>query len=161
MTAINRLSTIWKTVPSDKIKWKFFKAVAMSELPHGCTTWTLTKHLVKKLEEKYTKIMNVVCLEQILEAAPHKTAVVQPYTSHQANHSRKASKICWVLKGNKLITNVLLWTPTHGHTRNGWPAKTCIYQTEVIKISDTGCHLENLQSVMVDRDKWPKWFRRV
>ena len=29
---------------------------------------------------------------------------------------------------DKLISNVLLWTPTHGHTSIGLPAKTSIHQ---------------------------------
>ena len=38
------------------------------------------------------------CFEEILEAAPNKTPVVQPFNSHLPNHSRKASKTCWSLQ---------------------------------------------------------------
>ena len=34
----------------DMIKREFFQMVAMLELLYGCTTWTLTKHLKKKLD---------------------------------------------------------------------------------------------------------------
>ena len=34
----------------DKIKGKFFQAVAMSVLLYGCTIWTLMKFLEKKLD---------------------------------------------------------------------------------------------------------------
>ena len=37
------------------------------------------------------------CFEQILEAAPHKTAAVRPLTSHLTKHSNNTSKTCWVL----------------------------------------------------------------
>ena len=32
---------------------------------------------------------------------------------------------CWISK-HELINNVLLWTPTHGHTSVGQPARTYI-----------------------------------
>ena len=41
-TAINRLSVIWKSDLTDKIKRNFFQAVVVSILPNGCTTWALT-----------------------------------------------------------------------------------------------------------------------
>ena len=37
-TATDRLSTIWKSNPSDKIKWDFFQQVVMSVLLYGFTT---------------------------------------------------------------------------------------------------------------------------
>ena len=46
-TAIDRLSIIWKSDLSDKIKRELFQAVAVSLLLYGCTTWTLTKRLEK------------------------------------------------------------------------------------------------------------------
>ena len=42
-TAINRLSIIWKSDLTDKMKPSFFQAVVTSILLYGCTTWTLTK----------------------------------------------------------------------------------------------------------------------
>ena len=39
-TAINRLSIIWKSDPTDKMKRSFFQAAVTSILLYGCTTWT-------------------------------------------------------------------------------------------------------------------------
>ena len=47
-TDIHRLSVIWKSYLTDKMKRGFFQAAAMSILLYGCTTWTLTKRLEKK-----------------------------------------------------------------------------------------------------------------
>ena len=44
-TAINRLSIIWKSDLTDKMKRSFFQAAVASILLYGCTTWTLTKRL--------------------------------------------------------------------------------------------------------------------
>ena len=61
-TAIDKLSTKWKSDLPDKIKLKFFQAVAVSVLLYSCTTWTLRKHLEKNLGEN--------CFELVLEVAP-------------------------------------------------------------------------------------------
>ena len=56
-TAINRLSVIWKSDLTNKIKRSFFQAVVMLILLYGCTTWTLTKHMQKKLNGNYTRML--------------------------------------------------------------------------------------------------------
>ena len=48
-TATDRLSVIWKSDLTDKIK-SSFQAADMSILLYGCTTWTLTKCMEKKLD---------------------------------------------------------------------------------------------------------------
>ena len=58
--AIGRLMTIWRSDLSDKIKWEFFQAVAVSVLLHGCTTWTFMWHLLKKLHENFTRMPHAV-----------------------------------------------------------------------------------------------------
>ena len=96
------------------------------------------------------------CSEQTREAAPYKTVAVQPLTSHLANHPRKASKTYWVLpeKQGWTQSDILLWTPTQGHTSVGQSTKT-------------GCHLEDLPRAMADRDGWRvrerkwEWVKRI
>ena len=46
-TDINRLSIIWKSDITDKMKCSFFQADVVLILLYGCTTWTLTKRLEK------------------------------------------------------------------------------------------------------------------
>ena len=88
-----------------------------------CISTTVWLHLLdfnKTPGEKvrWEQYKNVACcFELILEAVPYKTTVVQSLTSHRTN----------LLLGSKdeFISNVLLWTPTHGHTSVGQLAKTC------------------------------------
>ena len=54
--AIDRLSIIWISDLSDKIKQDFFQALVELVLLYSCTTWTLTKSLKKKLIENYSRI---------------------------------------------------------------------------------------------------------
>ena len=49
-TAIDRLSIIWKSDLTNKMKHSFFQAAVVSILLYGWTTWTLTKRLEKKLD---------------------------------------------------------------------------------------------------------------
>ena len=59
-TAINRRSIIWKSDLTDKMKCRFFQAAVVSILLYGCTTWTLTKRLEKKLDGNYTRMLRAI-----------------------------------------------------------------------------------------------------
>ena len=63
------------------MKRSLFQAAVVSILLYGCTTWTLTKRLEKKLDGNYT--MNVESnTEQVLATTPHETPTVRPPASH-------------------------------------------------------------------------------
>ena len=51
---------------------------------------------------------------------------------------------------DKLISSILLWTPTHGQTSVSGPAKTHIHHL----CTDTKCLPEDLSSAITYRDKW-------
>ena len=55
-TAINKLSIIWKSDLTDKMKRSFFQSILL----YGCTTWTLTKRLEKKLDGNYTRMLRAI-----------------------------------------------------------------------------------------------------
>ena len=56
-----------------------------------------------------------------------------------------------------LISNILLWTPSHGRAKAGWPARTYIQQV----CADTGCSLNNLPGPMDVRDGWRERVREI
>ena len=58
---------------------------------------------------------------------------------------------------DKLISNVLLWTPSHGRAKAGRPARTHIQQL----CADTGCSLENLPGAMNDRGRCQERVREI
>ena len=76
------------------------------------------------------------------------------YRSHsitktiQVRRTRHAGH-CWRSR-DELISDVLLWTPSYGRVKAGWPARTYIQQL----CEDTGCSPEDLPEVMNDREKW-------
>ena len=59
-TATNRLSIIWKSDLTDKMKRSFFQAAVTSILLYGFTTWTLTKRLEKKLDGNYSRMLRAI-----------------------------------------------------------------------------------------------------
>ena len=45
---------------TDKMKRSFFQAAVVSILLYGCTTWTLTKRLEKKIDGNYTRMLRAI-----------------------------------------------------------------------------------------------------
>ena len=89
-----------------------------------------------------------------MEAAPHKAAAVRPPTTHHENYPVKRTRHaghCWRSR-DELISDVLLWTPSHGRAKARRPARTYIQQL----CGDTGCRSEDLPEAMNDRDGWRK-----
>ena len=73
----------------------------------------------------------------------------------QVRRTRHAGH-CWRSK-DELVSDVLLWTPTYGQAKTGWPARTYIQQL----CEDTGCNPEDLPEAMNDREKWREMVRDV
>ena len=59
-TAIDKISVICKSDLTNKIKRSFFQAAVVSILLYGCTIWTLTKRLEKKLDGNYTRTVRAI-----------------------------------------------------------------------------------------------------
>ena len=59
-TAIDRLSVIWKSDLTDKMKLTFLQAAVVLILLYGCTTWTLTKCMEKKLDGNNTRMLRAI-----------------------------------------------------------------------------------------------------
>ena len=157
-TAINRLSTIWKSDLTDKMKRSFFQAAVTSILLYGCTTWTLTKRLEKKLDGNYTRMLRAILNKswqqhptrhQLYGHLPPITKTIQVRRTRHAGH-------CWRSR-DELIRDVLLWIPTHGRAKAGRPARTYIQQL----CEDTGCCPEDLPRAMNDREEWRERVRDI
>ena len=95
-------------------------------------------------------------IEQVLEAAPHKAAVVRPLTTItktiKVSGTRHAG-YCWRSR-DEPISDVLLWTPLHGRAK---AARTFTHQL----CADTGCSQEYLPRAMDDREGWLEIIRDI
>ena len=63
---------------------------------------------------------------------------------------------CWRSR-DELISGVLLWTPTYGWAKAGWPARTYIHQL----CEDTGYSPEDQLEAINDREKWRERVRDI
>ena len=122
-TPIDRLSIIWKSDLNDKMKQSFLQAVIVSILLYGCTTWTLTKRLEKKLDGNYTRMLWAI-LNKSWRQHPTRHQLyghlLPIMKTIQVRWTRHAGH-CWRSR-DELISDVLLWTLTYGRAKAGWPA---------------------------------------
>ena len=140
------------------MKRSFFQAAVASILLYGCTTWTLTKRLEKKLDGNYTRMLRAILKKswrqhptrhQLYGHLPPITKTIQVKQTRHAGH-------CWRSR-NELISDVLLRTPTYGRTKAGRLARTYIQQL----YEDTGCSPEDLPEEMNDREIWRERIRDI
>ena len=154
-TAFDWLSIIWKSDLTDKMKCSFFQAVVVSILLYGCTTWTLTKRLEKKLDGNYTRMLQKI-LNKSRQQHPTRHQLYGHLPPITKTIQVKRTGHCWRSRV-ELISVVLLWTPTYGRTKAGRPARTFIQQL----CEDTGCGPEHLPEAMNDREKWRERVRDI
>ena len=111
-------------------------------LYYGCTTWTLTKRVEKKLDGNYTRMLRAILNKswrphptrhQLYGHFPPITKTIQVRRTRHAGH-------CWRSK-DELVSGVILWTPTYDQAKAGRPARTYIQQL----CKDTGCNSEDLR----------------
>ena len=86
--------------------------------------------------------------EHVPEAATHKAAAIRPLTT--ITKTIQIRRHCWRSR-DELISDVFLWTSSHGRTKAGQPAKTYIQQLS----ADTGCSLEYLPEA--GESQWVRW----
>ena len=127
-------------------------------LLYGCTTWTLTKRLEKKLDGNYTRMLRAILNKswrqhptrhQLYGHLPPITKTIQVRRTRHAGH-------CWRSR-DELISDVLQRTPIYGRAIAGRPARTYIQQL----CEDTGCSPKDLPEAMNDREKWRERVRDI
>ena len=140
------------------MKRSFFQAAVASILLYGCTTWTLTKRLEKKLDSNYTRILRATLNKswrqhptrhQLYGQLPSITKTIQVRRTRHAGH-------CWKSR-DELISDILQWSPIYGWANAGQPARTYIQQL----YEDTECSPEDLPGVINDREKWRERVRDI
>ena len=132
--------------------------IIVSILLYGCTTWTLTKWLEKKLDGNYTRMFRAI-LNKSWRQHPTRHQLyghLLPITKTIQVRRNRHAGYCWRSR-DKLISDVLVWTPTYGRAKAGRPARTYIQQL----CEDMGCSPEDLTEVMNDREKWRERVRDI
>ena len=144
--------SLWKSDLTDKMKCSFFQAAVVSILLYGCITWTLTKRMEKSLTSTTQE-----CCKQYWTSpggsTPQSSSCTATYHPSQktilGRRTRHAGH-CWRSK-DELISDVLLWTPSHGRAKAERPARIYIQQV----CADTGWGPEDLPEAMDDTSYRP------
>ena len=106
-TANDNLSVIWKSDLTDEIKHSLFQTAVASILLYGCTTWTLTKRIEKKIDGNYTRILQAILnkswrqyptMQQLYGHQPPITKTIQVRWTRHVGH-------CWRSR-DELISDI-------------------------------------------------------
>ena len=143
---------------TDKIKRSFFQAAIVSILLYGCTRWTLTKRLEKKLDRNYTRMLRAILnkswrqhpsKQQLYGHLPPITKTIKIRRTWHTGH-------CWRSR-DEIISDVHRWTLSHGRAKAGRPARTYIRQL----CAYTWCSPEDRPKAMDDREGWRERVRDI
>ena len=156
------------------MKRSFFQAVIVTILLYGCTTWTLTKRLDKKLDSNYTRMLRAILNKswrqhptrhQLYGHLPPITKTIQARRTRHVGH-------CWRSR-DELIRDVLLWTPTYGRAKQddqhehtfssnvrirGVALKTCQRRWTIGRSSGRGSGISVLVARPDDDDDDDEWY---
>ena len=132
--------------------------MVVSILLYGCTTWALTKCMEKKLDGNYTRMLRAMLnkswrqhptKQQLYGYLPLIMKTIQVRRTRHAGHCLRSK--------DELISDILLWSPSHGRAKAGRPARTYIQRF----CTDTGYSLEDLPGAMDDREGWRERAREI
>ena len=130
----------------------------LSVLLYGCTACMLTKHMEKKLDGNYTRMLQAILNEswrqhptkqQLYSHLPTITKTIQVRRTRYVGHCSKSR--------NELISDIFLWTPSQGRRKAGRPAKTYTQQL----CADTRHNLKDLPETMDTREGWWERVREI
>ena len=110
-----------------KMKRSFFPAAVMSILLYGCTTWTQTKRMEKKLDGNYTRMLRVI-LSKSWRQHPTKQQLyghLPPISNTIKIRRIRHAEHCW-RSWDELISDVFLWTPSHSRAKAERPVRNYI-----------------------------------
>ena len=140
------------------MKRSFFQASVASILLYGCTTWTLTKRLEKKLDGNYTRMLRAILnkswkqhptKQQLYSHLPHITKTIQVRRIRHAGHCRRS--LDQLISGEPLqLVDPFTW-PT---SLNLYTAamKTCRKQWTIVRGSERGSGISVLMARHDDDD---------
>ena len=108
----------------------------------------------KKLDGNYIRMLWVILNKSWMQqpTKPQLYGHLPPITKTIKVRRTRHAEHCWRTR-DMLISIVLIWTPSYGRTKAGWPARTYIPQL----CEDMGCSSEDLLEAMNDREEctWP------
>ena len=122
------------------MKRSFFQAAVVSILLYGCTTWTLTKHMEKKLDGNYSRMLRAILNKSWRQHSTKRQLyghLLPISKTMQVRRTRHAGH--WWRSRDKLISDVLLWTRSHGQAKAEQPARTYSRSVRIRDVAQRTC----------------------
>ena len=94
-----------------------------------------------------------------MSSCSFKILIIQPPTTRHENYQNWRTRHavhCWRSR-DEFVSDVLLWTPSHGRPKAGRAAWTYLQQLR----ADSGCSPENLPKAIDDRKGWRERVRDI
>ena len=120
--------------------------------------WILSNRLLYLIMCNYTRMLRAI-LNKFRRQHPtkqqlygHLPSITKTIKIRRTRHLRH----CWRSRG-EFISDVLLWTPSHGRAKAGRLARTNMQQL----CADTWCSPEDLPEAMDDRKGWRERVRNI
>ena len=156
--ALCKMDNIWKSKMDKQLKIQFFRSTVETVLLYGCSSWTLTKALTKKLDGTYTRLLRAALNVSWRQHMTNKElyGILPKITDIICERRIRFSGHCWRSK-EEVVHQVLLWEPKHGKRSSGQPPRTFIDQLT----DDTGILRDELGTVMEDRNVWKEVIKNV
>ena len=109
-------------------------------------------------DSNYTRMLQAILNQSWRQYStkPQLYGHLPPITKTIKVRQTKHAGHCWRSR-DKLIRDVLLWTPTYGWAKAEWPAWSYIQQL----CEDTGCSPEDRPEAMNDREEWQERVRDI
>ena len=154
-SACNKLTLIWKSNVSRKIKERLFVATVESILLYGAETWTIDKTFRKRLDGCYTRMLRVA----FNVSWKDKIKNVELYGGLPAVSSKvtcrrlKIAGHCIRHSDEEVAGNLVLWQPVQGNRKRGRRAAN--YVDTLLQDTDL-CSIDELRTAMLDRASWRK-----
>ena len=127
----HQMRNILKSTLSRKMKLRLMQTTVESVLLYGCETWTLTKTLLKQLDGTYTRILrmilNVHSSQKVTNEVLNGT-IEKISTKIRLRFLKFAGH--YLRRDDEVVSDLVLWEPTHGTRRRGRPSESYIRNLE-------------------------------
>ena len=144
----HQMRNIWKSTLSRKMKLRIMHTTVESVLLYGCDTWTLTKTLLKQLDGTYTRIQRMILNVHWSQKVTNEVlyGAIEKISTKIRRRFLKFAGHC-LRRDDEVVSDLVLWEPTHGTRRRGRPPESYIRNLE----RETGIPASEMRVAMMNR----------